>query len=57
MDPQMDRQTDMMKLIVTFHNFGNASKNILIAYSYKYSTIVDLHSECDICLCTYGLFI
>ena len=40
MDPQIDRQTDMMKLIVTFHNFGNTSKNILIVYSYKYPTIV-----------------
>jgi len=23
----MDRQTDMMKLIVAFHNFANAPKN------------------------------
>jgi len=25
-----DRQTDMMKVIVTFHNFGNASKTVLL---------------------------
>jgi hypothetical protein len=27
MDGWTDRQTDMMKLIVAFHNFANAPKN------------------------------
>jgi len=58
-DGPTDGQTDrhMTKLIVTFHNYENASKNILIAYSYNYPTIDDSHSECDTWLCTYGLFI
>jgi len=32
MDSQTDRQTDMKKLIVAFHNFSNAPKQIVCRY-------------------------
>jgi len=40
-DRQTDRQTDMMKPIVAFRNFSNASKNELIVHYTKRSVYID----------------
>jgi hypothetical protein len=36
-DRQTDGQTDMMKLIVTFHNFANAPKKCSLLESFFHS--------------------
>jgi hypothetical protein len=50
-DGQTDRQTDMTKLVVAFHNFANVPKDEMYQASWK--NLNNISHILYICVCVY----